>query len=196
MTNDLSASQILPPPPGPRKHQAAGAADRWLLMEGGAACERSHSLRRQECLHSAMRDRQECPPHRGEVRIDHPKPPWHTKSSPSCGTPIRQHILPPAHAELEPVENAGAPSISATDRDWSRERVSFLAWQPSRRLLRAIRRYQRWRHRLGPIGWLIACIAILQYHFWSIVTGADIPLNNVLGGGLLLPHPNGIVIHP
>ena len=109
---------------------------------------------------------------------------------------MRQHILPPAHAELEPVENAGAPSISATDPDWSRERVSFLAWQPSRRLLRAIRRYQRWRHRLGPIGWLIACIAILQYHFWSIVTGADIPLNNVLGGGLLLPHPNGIVIHP
>jgi serine O-acetyltransferase len=28
------------------------------------------------------------------------------------------------------------------------------------------------------------------------VTGADIPLNSKLGGGLLLPHPNGIVIHP
>jgi serine O-acetyltransferase len=29
-----------------------------------------------------------------------------------------------------------------------------------------------------------------------VVTGADIPLNCRLGGGLLLPHPNGIVIHP
>jgi serine O-acetyltransferase len=29
-----------------------------------------------------------------------------------------------------------------------------------------------------------------------VVTGADIPLNCKLGGGLLLPHPNGIVIHP
>jgi len=27
------------------------------------------------------------------------------------------------------------------------------------------------------------------------VTGADIPLNSQIGGGLLLPHPNGIVIH-
>jgi serine O-acetyltransferase len=109
---------------------------------------------------------------------------------------MRQHVLPPAHAELEPVEYASTPAVSATAPDWSRERVSFLAWQPSRRLLRAIRRYQRWHHRLGPIGWLIASLAIVQHHFWSIVTGADIPLNNALGGGLLLPHPNGIVIHP
>jgi serine O-acetyltransferase len=29
-----------------------------------------------------------------------------------------------------------------------------------------------------------------------VVTGADIPLNCKLGGGLMLPHPNGIVIHP
>lgn len=28
------------------------------------------------------------------------------------------------------------------------------------------------------------------------MTGADIPLTSKLGGGLLLPHPNGIVIHP
>ena len=29
-----------------------------------------------------------------------------------------------------------------------------------------------------------------------MVTGADIPLNCRIGGGLLLPHPNGVVIHP
>lgn len=28
------------------------------------------------------------------------------------------------------------------------------------------------------------------------MTQADIPLNADIGGGLLLPHPNGIVIHP
>lgn len=28
------------------------------------------------------------------------------------------------------------------------------------------------------------------------MTGADIPLNCKIGGGLLIPHPNGIVIHP
>jgi serine O-acetyltransferase len=39
-------------------------------------------------------------------------------------------------------------------------------------------------------------MAVLRHHFWSVITGADIPLNCRLGGGLLLPHPNGIVIHP
>jgi serine O-acetyltransferase len=39
-------------------------------------------------------------------------------------------------------------------------------------------------------------MAVLRYRLWSIVTGADIPLNCRLGGGLLMPHPNGIVIHP
>jgi len=39
-------------------------------------------------------------------------------------------------------------------------------------------------------------IASLRHRFWSVVTGADIPVNCRLGGGLLIPHPNGIVIHP
>jgi serine O-acetyltransferase len=37
---------------------------------------------------------------------------------------------------------------------------------------------------------------VLQYRFWSVVTGADIPLTTPIGGGLLMPHPNGVVIHP
>lgn len=36
----------------------------------------------------------------------------------------------------------------------------------------------------------------MQHRFWSALTGADIPLNVQIGGGLLIPHPNGIVIHP
>jgi serine O-acetyltransferase len=36
----------------------------------------------------------------------------------------------------------------------------------------------------------------LRHRFWSVITGADIPPNCQIGGGLLIPHPNGIVIHP
>lgn len=43
---------------------------------------------------------------------------------------------------------------------------------------------------------MAAKVAALRHRFWSIVTGADIPLNCNIGGGLLIPHPNGIVIHP
>lgn len=37
---------------------------------------------------------------------------------------------------------------------------------------------------------------MLQHRFWSVVTGADIPLNCNIGGGAVLIHPNGIVIFP
>jgi len=39
-------------------------------------------------------------------------------------------------------------------------------------------------------------LAVLRHRWWSMVTGADVPLNCKIGGGLLLPHPNGVVIHP
>jgi serine O-acetyltransferase len=79
--------------------------------------------------------------------------------------------------------------------DWSREKPSRF-WDPPRRLLRTIRRYQKHRLRKGLFGLAISKVAVVEYRFWSIVTGADIPLNGNIGGGLLLPHPNGIVIHP
>ncbi len=44
---------------------------------------------------------------------------------------------------------------------------------------------------------VIVCkFCVLRHRFWSVVTGADIPLNCRIGGGLRIPHPNGIVIHP
>ena len=43
---------------------------------------------------------------------------------------------------------------------------------------------------------MIRPIVVFQYRFWSAISGADIPLNSKIGGGLLMPHPNGIVIHP
>ncbi len=37
--------------------------------------------------------------------------------------------------------------------------------------------------------------AMLRHRFWSIVTGAEIPVSCHIGGGLLIPHPNGIVLN-
>ncbi len=62
--------------------------------------------------------------------------------------------------------------------------------------MKAIRRYQAWQDRTGPIAWGTCKLAVLQHRFWSVVTGADVPINCQIGGGLVLPHPNGVVIHP
>jgi serine O-acetyltransferase len=86
--------------------------------------------------------------------------------------------------------------VSATEPDWSREAVGPLEWHPSRRLLRAIRLYQRHSGARDPVGRAALLYAVAEHRFWSAVTGADIPLTARLGGGLLLPHPNGVVIHP
>ena len=83
--------------------------------------------------------------------------------------------------------------VSASEPDWSRERGGSGAWEPWKSLLRAIRDYQRARQRGAAFR---AKRAALRHRFWSVVTGADIPLDCKIGGGLLLPHPNGVVIHP
>jgi serine O-acetyltransferase len=48
----------------------------------------------------------------------------------------------------------------------------------------------------GICGYFLCRLNIIQYQFWSVVTATDIPLNCHIQGGLLLPHPNRIVIHP
>lgn len=84
---------------------------------------------------------------------------------------------------------------SATIADWDRERKGVFTWSPSRSLLASLRSYQYWKSR-GALGWLLGKIAVIRHRFWSIVTGCDLPINSEIGGGLLMPHPNGIVIHP
>jgi serine O-acetyltransferase len=81
------------------------------------------------------------------------------------------------------------PLISATDPDWARERRRRGEWNPGKALLASVRDYQ------GKRG-LKRRLAVLRHRFWSAVSGADIPLNATIGGGLLIPHPNGIVVHP
>lgn len=101
-----------------------------------------------------------------------------------------RRTLPDAIGAAERLE------VSAEVPDWSRERKTWLEWAPSRSLLASIRAYQR--HAASRAWWAAVPrkIAVLRHRCWSIVTGADIPLNCRLGGGLLLPHPTGIVIHP
>ncbi len=85
--------------------------------------------------------------------------------------------------------------VSSEIADWTRERPQQF-WDPGRKLLLTIRRYQYWHQRRGIIAGVIRKGLVLRHGFWSVVTGADIPLNCQIGGGLLIPHPNGIVIHP
>lgn len=81
--------------------------------------------------------------------------------------------------------------------DWKREEKPYFSWQPSKSLLAAIRCYQQYsNYSKNPYAWMMQKLAVLRHLFWSIVTGADIPINCQIGGGLIMPHPNGIVIHP
>jgi serine O-acetyltransferase len=83
---------------------------------------------------------------------------------------------------------------SATDPEWGRERPRRF-WDPGPKLIRSIRAYQALAGKggLAPLrrrGW------VLVHRFWSVVTQAEIHLTTQIGGGLRIPHPNGIVIHP
>lgn len=85
---------------------------------------------------------------------------------------------------------------SAVAPDWSREAKGFFEWCPSRSLLASIRAYQRVHHSNLPGSFLRRKLAVLRHRIWSVITGADIPLNSQIAGGLQLPHPNGVVVHP
>jgi serine O-acetyltransferase len=88
-----------------------------------------------------------------------------------------------------------AHEISADTPDWRRE-TPRMFWDPGRKLLKTIRQYQRWTKKKGLIAKIVCKLCVLRHRFWSAISGADIPLNCKIGGGLLMPHPNGIVIHP
>ncbi|MEM9839089.1 MAG: serine acetyltransferase [Pseudomonadota bacterium] len=77
--------------------------------------------------------------------------------------------------------------------DWSREQAA--GSHPGRRLMMAFRAYERAAQKSGPLGTLQRKVCELRYRFWTIVSGADIPLGTEIGGGFSIPHPNGIVIN-
>jgi serine O-acetyltransferase len=85
--------------------------------------------------------------------------------------------------------------ISSEVPDWCRENPTRF-WDPGRKLLLTIRRYQYWQNKPGVLARLFCKLIVFRHRFWSVVTAAEIPLDCEIGGGLLIPHPNGIVIHP
>jgi len=85
--------------------------------------------------------------------------------------------------------------VSSKKADWSRETPREF-WDPSRKLLKTIRKYQIYKQKTGLVSSFISKIYVLKHLFWSTISGVDIPINSKLGGGLIIPHTNGIVIHP
>jgi serine O-acetyltransferase len=92
--------------------------------------------------------------------------------------------------------SAANSGTSAELADWARERKRFWEWAPSRSLLASLRAYQRHATARAPWSVFLKRLCVVRHRFWSAVTGADIPLNSRIGGGLVMIHPNGIVIHP
>lgn len=86
-------------------------------------------------------------------------------------------------------------TTSATDPDWSRELRQRGEWSPGKCLLAAIRSYQRHAGG-GLLARGMRAAAVLRHRRWTRFCSSDIPLTTRIGGGLLLPHPFAIVIHP
>lgn len=86
-------------------------------------------------------------------------------------------------------------SVDWSKAMWDREELRQF-WDPSRQLLKSIRQYQTLKESNNPIDILKTKICVIKHRFWSVCTGAEIDLSCQIGGGLLIPHPNGIVIHP
>ncbi|PIE14547.1 MAG: serine acetyltransferase [Rhodobacterales bacterium] len=86
-------------------------------------------------------------------------------------------------------------NVSASEPDWSRETVQRF-WDPGRKLIRAIRRYQVARARGGVWGRVAAKHWVLVHWFWSLMTQSELHLNTHIGGGLRLTHPTGVIVHP
>lgn len=86
-------------------------------------------------------------------------------------------------------------SISAKVPDFQREKKNRNSFEPGKSLLQTIRNYQRLKANYGLTRIFLPFVVGL-HRFWSAVSGADIPLRTNIGGGLIMIHPNGIVIHP
>lgn len=62
-------------------------------------------------------------------------------------------------------------------------------------LVRTIHAYQHHRTRPGVVSMIMRRWHRLRHLFWSILTSSDVDPNATIGRGLILPHPNGVVVH-
>lgn len=65
----------------------------------------------------------------------------------------------------------------------------------SQHLLESVRRFQHHRARPGLFHGFMRKISRVRWMWWSFVTQSDIEPRATLGRRLMLPHPNGVVIH-
>ena len=80
--------------------------------------------------------------------------------------------------------------------DWGRETKTWLfEWAPYKSLLGAIRTYQSHRDRGGPWAAILWRLAWLRWRIWSVLGGISLPVRCQIGGGLQMPHTNGIVVN-
>jgi len=56
--------------------------------------------------------------------------------------------------------------------------------------------YQRQHDQPVLLYPILSRLPVLRVRFWSVICGTDVPLNCRISAGLLLVHPNGIVIAP
>ena len=82
--------------------------------------------------------------------------------------------------------------VSATKPDWSREKPRRF-WDPGKKLIQSIRKYQKWKKK-GFFGNIISKYFVIVNRFWSFVCSSEIPIDTKIEGGLMFPHPIGIVI--
>jgi serine O-acetyltransferase len=68
-------------------------------------------------------------------------------------------------------------------------------WYLSGALLKSIGDYKRHKSRRGLSATIMRKVARARYLFWSVLTASDIDPNVTLGERLVLPHPNGVVVH-
>lgn len=71
----------------------------------------------------------------------------------------------------------------------------FPVYNPSISLIKSILAYQKYMSQKNPFGFFLKKIASLNYYFWSVVTASDIHKQASISEDLLLPHPNGVIIH-
>lgn len=99
-------------------------------------------------------------------------------------------------AEASPVtDKAPRKQVSAAEADWARERPRG-AWDPGRKLVKTLRDYVRLGDGGDPLTAFRRALIVTRHRFWSAVTACDIPLGFDPGGGFVLPHPTGVVVHP
>ena len=87
--------------------------------------------------------------------------------------------------------------VSAFAPDWTREKPRRCL-DAGHRALGHLRQYQRRKHTSDDGWWprMRLSLHATLYSIWSMIAGMEISLACQIDGGLFIPHPNGIVIHP